>query len=179
MNIAMAANPVGLIITAIGLLVSTIALIATNWEAVKKAVEPVITWMSEAIENVVGWIDAAINGIGSFIDGFKSGFGNVIGDLFGANSATATVAYMPDTSRLLGTDSLMRTDVSRPTLARTSARIAGTGAPAPVRAGDTINNITVNGAIDADSTARQIEKVVASRGRRSGRGIRGGTTWRR
>ncbi|MGO3662426.1 hypothetical protein [Microbacterium gubbeenense] len=179
MNIAMAANPVGLIITAIGALVAAIALIASNWEAVKKAVEPVITWLSEAIENVVGWIQAAIDGIGSFIDGFKSGFGNVVGNLFGANSATATVAYMPDTSRLLGTDSLMRADTSRTSLARTTARIGATSAPAPVRAGDTINNITVNGAIDADSTARQIEKVVASRGRRAGRGIRGGTTWRR
>ena len=180
MNIAMAANPVGLIITAIGALVAAIALIASNWEAVKKAVEPVITWLSEAIENVVGWIQTAIDGIGSFIDGFKTGFGNAFGSLFGTNSTTATVAYMPDTSRLLGTDSLMRTDVARPSLARTSARIAGTSAPTAVREGDTINNnYTINGAIDADSTARQIEKISASRGKRSGRGIRGGTTWRR
>jgi len=180
MNIAMAANPVGLIITAVGLLVSAIALIATNWEAVKKAIDPIITWFTEAIENVVGWITAAIDGIGSLVDGFKQGFGNAFGGIFGGDTATATVAYMPDTSRLLGTDSLMRTNVARPSFGSLSARLgSSSGTPTAVREGDTINNYTINGAIDADSTARQIEKISASRGKRAGRGIRGGTTWRR
>ena len=172
MNIALAANPVGLVITAVGLLVAAIALIASNWEEVKAAVAPIIDWFSEKIQALVDWfktlgewISTAWNGIGDFFGGIGEGF-------MGAFADTATVTFAGDTSAISG---------FAPTILGADSGMTGSarfGTKRPVRGGDTVN-ITVNGALDADSTARQIQRLTADRGRRSGRGIQGGTTWRR
>lgn len=175
-NLVMAANPVGIIITALGLLALAIAAIVTRWEDVKTAVKPILDWLSDAISTVVGWIETALDGIGSFIDGFKSGFGSVFGNLFGANSTTTTVSYLPDTSRLYTTDALLRTDVQRTSLARTTAGLGPSNRPAAARQGDTYY-ITIPGVLDADGAARSIEKVMTKHEKRTGRGS-GGTRWR-
>lgn len=172
MNIAMAANPVGLIITALGLLALGIAAIVTRWEDVKTAVKPIIEWFTDKIETLVGWITTAWEGLGNFFSGVGQGFTGFF------TNQTAAVSFVPDTSQLAGIDSLNRMSVNRTMLANASAGFGSSSRQSAPRAGDTIN-VTVNGAVDADSTARQIEKVLAGRGRRSGRGVQGGTTWRR
>lgn len=68
-NLAMTANPIGLIIVAIALLVAGIVWLVTNWDTVAAAVGPI--W--ETIKNaVVGAVMFIVNGITSFFGGIAA-----------------------------------------------------------------------------------------------------------
>ncbi|MGO1318046.1 MAG: hypothetical protein ACTMIR_13565 [Cellulomonadaceae bacterium] len=175
MNIALAANPVGLVITAVGLLVTAIALIASNWDKVKAAMAPVIDWMTGAIEGIIGWFEKlggwiadTFGAVGDFFGGIGEGF-------MGAFSGDAGVMTLTaDTSAISG---------FAPTILSADSGLTGSarfGTKRPVTSGGDTYTYNINGGLDsADTIARKIQSVNAERGKRSGRGMRGGTTWRR
>jgi hypothetical protein len=79
LNAAMAANPIGLIITAIGALIALIALLAANWDKVVaffknmqkeilKVVIKIIAWFIELRDKIIGAFDSAIKWI---VDAFN------------------------------------------------------------------------------------------------------------
>lgn len=176
MNIAMSANPVGIVITALGALVAGIVLVAMHWEDIKTAAQPVLDWLSNALQAVIDWFKA--------IGDWFANIGSSIGDFFSGDwlgiQQTATVAYQADTTALAGVSNLSATmqavSAGVPSLSAITSRIAPARGSAARSAGDTYN-VTVNGAIDSDGTARAIEKVLNKRTGRTGK-VTGGTRWR-
>ena len=70
-NIAMAANPIGLVVLAIAGLVTAIVLLISNWDAVKEAV--VRVW-----ESIKASFNAGVAAVKGFIDNIIGFFGNLI-----------------------------------------------------------------------------------------------------
>ncbi|MDD4280387.1 MAG: hypothetical protein PHX74_11720 [Candidatus Sumerlaeales bacterium] len=76
-NIAMAANPIGLVVLAIAGLVTAIVLLISNWDAVKTAV--VRVW-----ESIKASFNAGVAAVKGFIDNIIGFFGNLITSAFDA-----------------------------------------------------------------------------------------------
>lgn len=83
-NAVLSANPIGVVIIAIGALIAIIALLIIKWEDIKTAVSN--AWeqfkQTEWVQNLIAWFDSLIEKIKSVIDWFKSLFewiGSVIG----------------------------------------------------------------------------------------------------
>jgi len=68
LNAAMAANPIGLLIVAVGLLLGAIILLAQNWDAV-------VAWISEVWGAFVDWLMAGLASIGAQWTSFWDGVG--------------------------------------------------------------------------------------------------------
>jgi len=73
-NIAMDANPIGLIILAIGALIAIVVLLVKHWDLVKKAGVVAWNWIKDAashtwdfIKKIPGWIGTAFSKLGSAI----------------------------------------------------------------------------------------------------------------
>lgn len=183
-NIAMSANPIGILVTGIGLLIGALVLMITNWEEVGKVVadiwDGIIGWLADGIS----WIQDAIGWLGELFGMQNSGPGNAGaggGGVGGFDVPPHAPAWTPFDDVLLSAYAADRADGQDGTggwdgwaAPYTSARSAA--APA----GDTIN-VTVNGAIDVDATARQLEGILTAHARRAGRSATitgGGTRWR-
>ena len=71
LNAALTANPIGLIIVAVGLLVGAIILLVQNWDAVVKWLTEIwggfIGWIKGVIDGFVTWWNATWTAVGSFI----------------------------------------------------------------------------------------------------------------
>jgi len=95
-NVAMDANPVGLIILGIGALIGIVVLLVKHWDVVKKAGAVAWNWIKDAassawnfIKKIPGWIGTAFKAIGSFItapfrkafNGISDAWNNTIGRL--------------------------------------------------------------------------------------------------
>lgn len=166
-NIAMSANPIGLIVLAVAAVIAVIALLIANWKDVERVV-------GEAVDNIVAWVDGMVKGIQDAV--------GWLGDLLGFDGkgigiqATATTSVAPVSS--IGAAAAL---TAPETVAANAPATAGSleGALAGVRGGDTYN-VTVNGAIDRDGTARTIEDLLDRRSRRTGRGVakEGSSRWR-
>ena len=70
-NLAMAANPMGLIVTAIGLVVTAAVALIQNWESVKTAISNV--W-----ESIKGAFNAGVSAVTGFIGSIISKFGDLV-----------------------------------------------------------------------------------------------------
>lgn len=181
-NVAMSANPIGLIILAIAALIGFIILIATNWEDVKVIWGDAIASMIGWVEDLINWVIDAINWVAQLF-GASDGLSRVD---WGLDRQTAQVAHTFALTDALTADTgpvLFARTASEPTAATSPiALFAGMPAmPAATPAGQQtpaqVVNITVNGAIDPDSTARQIERLLAKHARSTGSTPAGGTTW--
>lgn len=115
LNIVMNANPIGLIITAVGLLVTAFVTLWNKcegfrkfwinlWEGIKSSVKPVIDWLGKAFSGVIENIKSYFNGLKQYFSGiwslitgdFKSAgtkIGTAIGGAFklAINAVIATV----------------------------------------------------------------------------------------
>lgn len=80
LNAVMAANPIGLIVSAIAALVAAFVVLWNNsegfrefwinlWEGIKEAVGAVVDWFSEAWDNVISWFREAWESISEFFSG--------------------------------------------------------------------------------------------------------------
>lgn len=148
-NIAMSANPIMLIITAIGLLIFNIVLLSTHFDQIKwKAAE---VWGA-----IIGWIQDAINAVGRF---FGAG-GNLVN--WTGNASMSSTSSFTATAATAGTNPLMR-------------MLTNSAAP-PVY--QSVYNINVHGAIDKEGTASTIRSTIRDADRTSGRGFSGGN-WRK
>ncbi|MEX0158222.1 MULTISPECIES: hypothetical protein [unclassified Microbacterium] len=167
-NVAMSANPLGLIILAIAAVVAAIVFLITNWEEVGRIAGEVWDNIIAAIDTAIGWIKDAIGWIGSLFGAAGETPRTHRGSGNGGGGPEATPALMA-----------MSASTVAPASSATSSgggwdSWAATSAP---RAGDNVtnNNVTVNGAVDVDSTARQLKGILGEHDKRTGGG---GTTWR-
>lgn len=77
LNATMAANPIGLIIIAIGALITIIVLLIQNWDAVKEAAGKCWDFIKEVWEKVAGWFDEnVIQPVKKFFTGMWDGLKN-------------------------------------------------------------------------------------------------------
>lgn len=73
LNVAMSANPVGLIIIAIAALIAIIVLLVMNWDAV-------VAWITDVWEGFVGWFTGVMDGFLGWWDGVWQGFLGFLSD---------------------------------------------------------------------------------------------------
>jgi phage-related protein len=135
------------------------------WSAIQRAGEavwaPIQAAAAAAMGVIQGLIDgvmSAISGIGSAIQGAIGWAGDLLGKITGAGNAAAAV---PGGTMAVGPT----VATSSPSLARAGLLGAGRSAPASSAGGV---SIVVNGALDPDAVARQIESILRGRGRRTG-----------
>jgi hypothetical protein len=172
-NAAMTANPIGLIIVAVGLLIAIIVVLVTNWETVERV-------FGEVIDNIVNWWN-------DLIDSFKHGFDQIFGwiddalgwfgDLIGMGGrAASAVPSSFAAAAAVPADVVGYADAPSPALAAYTAAApvrSSTGRAAGADAGPTVN-ITVNGALDPDAVAHQISQLLTRYGRNNGRLVTAG-----
>lgn len=174
-NLAMAANPIGLIITIIVVLIGFIIMIATNWEDVKQiwgdAVGAMIGW----IEDLINWVIDAINWVAKLF-GAAGDLGHVDWGLEepAAARAVSAAAAAPETAAFARTFAAPQTFAP----ARTGSQLvaAGRSSTSSQETAQPIN-ITVNGALDPESVARQIRDLLVKQGKQTGTIPTGGQRW--
>lgn len=175
-NVAMSANPIGLVIIAIAALIGFIILIASNWEDVKviwgDAIDAMIGW----VEDLINWVIDAINWVGQLF-GATDGLSNVDWGLDRQSAQVAHTFALAPTAPAAG-PALFARAMSAPALAPAMPTSFSMPDPAAQQPPTQIVNITVQGAIDPDGTARQIERLLAKHSRSTGSTPAGGTTWR-
>lgn len=178
MNIAMAANPIGLIVLGIGALIAAIVAVITYWDEICAAIATGAEWLGGIFENIFGWIQDAAKNVGDFFAG--------VGDFFSGGNSTfttrtedaSTFSVVPSMDFAPAMAFSAAAPFSMTSTGASAAAYASAPAKAPTQAGDTIN-VTVNGAIDVDSTARQINGIMQQHNKRSGRPTNtGGSSWR-
>lgn len=78
LNIAMDANPIGLIILAIAALIAIVVLLATNWDTIVKFLTDVwngfVSWFLGVMDGFFGWWNGVWAGFASWIVGVWNGF---------------------------------------------------------------------------------------------------------
>lgn len=194
LNLAMMANPIGLIIAAVLLLIAGFVLLYKNSETFRKAVQAVgkigmvaINWIVTAAKDLWGWIstkvpaaftkakDIAVKALNLWLFPIKTFIG-YIQDLVGWIKRIKWPSVPKAIARLFGRGgppSPVSAGISGGTAQST---LPGRGGPGGggfftnVGGGlmPQIIQITVNGALDPDSVARQIENLLAGRVRRLG-----------
>lgn len=187
LNFALNANPIGVVITAIGLVSLAVYEAYQHFEwfrdfvdgmaqEVAKDIAYMVDWLWEfgqapdkvaylfnsafnlvidKIQDVIGWIQNALDWVSSLWDSSDGVAGSLGTDFaYGANFAPLMLG-VPDTSGLLY-------GVASPdlTAARRPAFPARLGYPRPVVTPGPTINLTVTGAVDPYSTARQIKKIL-------------------
>ncbi|WP_349866849.1 hypothetical protein [Leifsonia sp. WHRI 6310E] len=163
-NVAMSANPLGLIVLAIAAVIAIIVLWVTHWDELSKTV-------GDFFNSLFGWVGDAIGWVGELFGG--------LGDLLGiSTSAEVSAKVTADTSSLdrIAPMSLM---VGAPTarvagFAAMTSAVASSPTASPLAragggAGTVINNtFNVSGAIDPNGTARTIQSTLREFGQRTG-----------
>lgn len=172
-NAVMTANPIGLVITLIVLLIGFIVMIATNWEDVK------VIW-GEAIDAMIGWVEDLINWVIDAINWVAKLFG-AAGDLehvdfgLGGDPPAAMAASVTGDPPAAGAMSFMSFAAPTSFAPASSELVAGGSAQAqPVQH---ITNVEVNGALDPESVSRQIRDMLADLGKSNGTVAVGGERW--
>lgn len=175
-NVAMTANPIGILIAAIAALIGFIVLIAVNWEEVQ------VIW-GDAIGAMIGWIEDLINWVIDAINWVAQLFG-AAGDLgnvdWGLGREARTMAVTMDAGAPLAARAMSfaapAAFAAPASFGPTSAQLVASprGAAAPVQ---NITSITDEGALDADAVARQIRDMLARLGKTSGTVSVGGNRW--
>lgn len=175
-NVAMNANPIGLLITAAGLLIAGIILIATHWDEASSAAQNFaagfVEWIQPAIDAIsdfIGWIWQGVQAIGQL-------FGSAPGDLFtdpGMLAMHVGVDYGTYGSTAPLADSLtvgQWDELGKPAF---FGRVGGSSA-AP--AGDTYN-VSISGALDPVAVGRQVDQAIGRYRRTTGANVAAGRRW--
>lgn len=202
-NIAMAANPIGLIIIAVGLLIAIIAVLITNWDTVVKKFEEgaqqigdffagIVNWVVQlwqgmvsglrgAWDGFIGWINGTIDAMIGWIQDAINWFGQLFGAANNANSAansaaatgTAATAAAPASAFTLS--ALSVSAAPPPATSAAAANVAAATMRARLRGGDSGNTyIEVNGALDPNAVAKQVSGLLRGRNARVGLGAAAG-----
>ncbi|MDJ1115347.1 hypothetical protein [Microbacterium dauci] len=193
-NAAWLASPITWIILAIAAAIAIViaigVLIVENWDAIAAAGEEVwgnlVEWFARVqlgFELAVMFISAWWNGL---VEDWNRGIDSFIGWIQDAIAWIARLAndVMPDWLKdLLGIDgniSVTTTDVpSDPTLPPPAGGAGAGDGGGTVIDNRSTTNLTVQGAIDSDGTARKVREVLDSHDRKTGRTPSGGgTQWR-
>lgn len=86
LNAAMSANPIGLIVIAIGLLIGAIILLVMNWDTVVAFLTDVwngfVTWIVGVTDGLVAWWNALWAGFGSWVTEVWTGFVGFLTDVW-------------------------------------------------------------------------------------------------
>jgi hypothetical protein len=191
LNIAMSANPIGIIIVAVAALVAGIIFLInkfgglTNiinatkivferiWNAILTGagfVWDIITGLGDVFASVFGWIADVMQPVVdviSWIADKLSWIGDAaswVGDLFGA----PMTVQVNGSGAMMGAAAGMR---GAPLIAGAGGMGVGPGSAGPGSGPGMVVNVTVNGAIDPVGTGRQIEKVLRDYGRATGRQV--------
>jgi hypothetical protein len=184
-NIAMSANPIGIIILAIGLLIAIIVFVIANWEELGKTAESVLADIGRGIEAIIGWAKEALGWLGSLF-GAQQNAAGLQADALGMGGFDDDVPLPPAPPAMAIWGAwddaavatlLIRNDDGEPG----AASIDGTGGwedwtadqssyRPEVRGGDT-HHWTIQGAIDVDGTARTIKRVLREHAQRTGRDL--------
>ena len=171
-NVAMTANPIGLIIAAIGLIIAIIVLWITHWDELSKKV-------GDFFNSLFGWVGDAIGWVGDLFGG--------LGDLLGIDShAEVTAKVNADTSSLQRLAPVSMDAFAAPSLAFGVAMLATTTravttsssggelARREAAASTVINNTyNITGAVDPNGVARQIKSIQTGYDQRAGAGMPG------
>lgn len=182
-NAALAANPIGLIVLAILALAAALVIawkksetfreiVTKAWEAVKSAAKSVLDWLGQAWSDVWGTLKSVAEPV---LDAVSGGFDNVMGVVQSVIDAVQDLIgwiskiKIPDIGGAIG--GLIPGNPFSATAAPAGfAAPSGSSLAVPmVRAGGGGGvNITVNGAIDPEATARQIRRILDGHDRRMG-----------
>lgn len=190
-NAALTANPIGIVIVAIGALVAAIVVLVKNWDTVKAAFVAVWDWVSshwkQLLPLLTGPIGLAVTAIVSNFDKIRSVAQSVFSAVVSAvhtvvgpiNSVISAVQSLiswlgkikvPNVGSMIS--SLNPFMLPPPAPVRYAApAVPGSGtraATGTMSAGAGGITINVSGALDPDAVARQIERVLRSRSRRVG-----------
>ncbi|RWZ52939.1 hypothetical protein ELQ90_03110 [Labedella phragmitis] len=189
-NAAWLANPVTwivlLIVAAIGLLIAIIIVVINNWDELCAAIETgaqavgdwfasIGRWADDTFGPVINWIREAIDWFGRLIgvsDGWTGGSGGRDSSQLMARSAITT----PTADTMLASAARYSATLAAEPMTMTTTAAA---MPAPSSIGSSssssssapaqnVYNITVEGAIDPDAVARQMESVLRRLDRRNG-----------
>ncbi len=196
-DVAMDANPIGLIIIAIGLLIAIILVLVANWDQVAATasdvwggvvgwVQQVGAWFQSTFDSIGHWWDGLVDDWHSGIDGFIgwiqdalswlgqiTGFTAVSDWISGATGDKRAARATASPRELLdATTTTNRLMVATATLTPTTMRTLAAPSNAPLAAtrqpvGD-VYYITVTGALDADAVGDQVESILRRRGGRRG-----------
>jgi len=180
-NVAMAANPIGLVVIAIGLLIAIIIVMIVYWDEIIAVLADV--WEAFMNSEVGQWFQDVFGAIGDWwndlVDSFQNGFDQIVGwiqdvigwfqDLFGAKDKAEQAAAAPKAAP----SGVAVVPTSSPTLF--GARAAGwSGAAAgPRTAGVPVTTgapITINVSVPPggqDAAARAIRRELEKLGRRN------------
>jgi phage-related protein len=190
LNAALSANPIGLVVIAIGALIAAGVLLVKNWDTVKAAFVAVWDWVKSHWELLLplltGPIGLAVVAIVKNFDSIKataervfdavvSAVKKVVGPIESVIGVVRDLIgwlgkiKVPDVGGLISKINPFMAPAPSP--ARYAAPAVGIGAHAINRStsvgpgGITIN---VTGALDPDAVARQIERILRARSRRVG-----------
>lgn len=220
-NAAMIANPIGLIITAVVLLIAAIVLVATQTTFFQDVWAATTKWCAEAWTNFTAWITDVWNGftgfifdslltVGSFFAGIFSGVGDVISLVFATAKAIvgsvlqgivdsfnniigviktaidwvgrlfsgfSVPGWLKDVMSFMGVGATGFTIAGGFDMSGLDAGLGATGSilsignagggSAPAVTQNTYN-LTVNGALDANAVARQIDGIMTQYDRQRG-----------
>lgn len=153
LNIAMDANPIGLVIIAVGALIGIILLLVTHWKEVSQFGGQVWDGFVDGIKTAWQWVQDLIDQVGK---------------LFGLNGGWAAFDHWGSGGG--GTDDFPGDDFPPPDggTGGWPDWPAGLGSSSTAAVSQTVNNWTINGAIDPSGTARQIRSVVDRNGKNTG-----------
>lgn len=107
-NLAMDANPVGLVILAIAALIAIVVLLATHWGEITKFLGDVwagfINWMTGVMNGFLNWWNDIWVGVGNAIRGAFNGVANFISGIFNGiidiiNNVIAGINVLADAAR--------------------------------------------------------------------------------
>lgn len=182
LNVAMYANPIGLVIVAIALLIAIIIVLITNWEQIAEVAADVWGSVIDWIKSVGDWFESVFAAIGQwwddlirgFADGFDALFGwisdaiNWFGSLIGVSSQA------PQGGGSFAAAAVAIPEATPTPFARGFAApfaFTGSSLVAPSAADLTpanVINITVNGALDPDAVGRQLYAIMKRYGGKAG-----------
>lgn len=198
-NIALSANPIGLIVIAIGLVIAIIAVWILNWDTLAAATADLWAGMMEGLGEVGNFFRDVFGAIGDWwqglVDSFENGFDQIIGfiqsvlDWFGklggaagsflsgngwqwdSSSASSfasrsAVAAAPDAAMMLRSAAVAPEGLSAVPMSLAGA--AGMSNTSRGAEPQTVINLTVQGAVDPDGTARTIMDLLNGYARRNG-----------
>lgn len=149
LNVAMAANPIGLVVIAIGALIAIFVLAYNKCEPFKNLVDKLWQILKTS---VVGAFDAVSNAISTVVDWFKTAW-DWVKKLIDKLTSFELPSWIP----FVGADMAMTF-----TAAGTTASAGTHASTAPAI------NVTVNGALDPESVARQIRRILNDHNARNG-----------
>lgn len=187
-NVALSANPLGLIIIAIVAVVAAIVLLVQNWDTVKAvalavwdaisdAVAAAAAWLedqwSTAIDSVLGWFDDLGAGASRVVDNIIGWFAGIPGRVAGFFNSISIPGWISDALGFLGLSApVSMFTAAAPayaTFAASSPSALASALMRPTGAGATIVQVNINGALDPVAVGRQVRRALDTEGRVSGR----------